>query len=816
MKSIHKIYTFVILFLALFIVSSCDGFGPSGGGGSSENYPDGISFVTNGGEKIDAKTDLTSGDVVRLPEAVREGYEFLGWYLNKDLSGNKLSRTYTYPGGAVVLYADWMPIRYNVYFESVEETLTQSDSFAYFGEAINPYTPVGEYYEFGGWLLDGQLIDNNTKMPSHDIVLTAVWNKKEFKVTLNLDGGSATDFVSEYTIMTGDTISLPTPTKDHSIFSGWVDEAGVLYTSHTPILKAVNLKAVYKNLDDYESSYSITYVTEGSVPAGYETYNVGEEFTLPIPTLEGFEFKGWYTSPIYYGNVVTTLSSTTVYDQTFYAKWNEIKAQYLVKYIYPNGTSDEQLVNRGEKAANLSLDSKLQWYLNSEKYDFNNAVYEDLTLYANFIDLEAILHSMFFQPVKNDISLPTRITANNKSYTVSYSSSDVNTLKNNGTLNPDHFDKIIKMTCTFTDGTISLTQVFDLIVPKANFSDLSNFKPVFAYVYAGSHKGFSETFMNTVDVVNLAFGRVTEDATISLSDVSAKLDDILKVRQQGIRVVLSIGGGGASLPQFSNAAATPEGRLAMANSLLELVQRYHFDGIDMDWEYPGYNTGRDVSVDRPNYTLLMATIYQVLKEYNPDLLVTAALPGGRYGYERYALSKVEKYLDYIHLMTYDFHDSQRALHHTALYPSTNTSNKSNIKESVELYVEQGVPINKIIVGCAFYGRVYVLTGPATTEKGIGSTNVASSGAAITYTAIYDYLKNHRGEYISYYDSQACAPSIYIPGENKVITYDSANSISAKCKYVYATDVGGIMFWENGEDQTDSLLQALYKGMKLQK
>jgi len=164
-------------------------------------------------------------------------------------------------------------------------------------------------------------------------------------------------------------------------------------------------------------------------------------------------------------------------------------------------------------------------------------------------------------------------------------------------------------------------------------------------------------------------------------------------------------------------------------------------------------------------------------------------------------------------MTYDFHDSQYAYHHTALYGSENTSNKSNVKDSVELYVNQGVPIEKLVIGCAFYGRVYILSGNATTTNGIGSSNVIESGAHMTYTEIYNYMVANRGSYKYYYDTKSCASSIYIPSQNKVVSFDDANSIKAKCTYVLSTNVGGLMYWENGEDATDLLLQAINKAMR---
>lgn len=817
MNKFQKIFGLILLFFVMFTLIGCE---MSGGTSTVEptnptdEDKEGIYFITNGGDEVSSILNIEKDTVVTLPTPLKEGCTFIGWYLSSELTGNKLAKNYKYPGGIVKLYADWMPNNYMVYLESDEVELSTNSVSLFFGEEINISSPTSDYYSFIGWELDGEIIDSTYLMPAHDITLKAVWGAKEFTITLDLAGGVVDNFISSYNLKSGESIDLPTPVKEHAIFAGWYDSLGMQYTSTSKFYQEMTLTAHYNDLSQYEATYKITYVTDGGiVPSGYEEYEVGVQFTLPIPAKAGFEFLGWYLNDIYYGDALTYLSSTTVLDQVLYAKWNEIKDQYTVTFNN-NGSKTNVEVPRGEMVKALSLSSTLGWYLGNQLFDFTTPINQDLMLYANFKDLEAQYMRALPSVATNDLTFTKQLTVNGNNYTFTYVSSDPNTISAAGVLNPDHFNKIVTITLTSKCGTTINTQAFDIIVPKIIFSDLKAYKPVFAYVYAGSHKQFSETFMNTVDVVNLAFGRVTEESTLSLNDVQSKLSTILQVRKAGIRVVLSIGGGGgASLEQFSNTAYTAETRLKFANSLLDAVKQYHFDGIDIDWEYPGYNTGRDTSVDRPNFTLLIATIYQVLKEYNPELIITAALPGGRWGYERYALDKVEKYLDYIHLMTYDFHDSNYAYHHTALYPSNNSSLKSNVKDSVDIYVNEGVPIEKLVIGVAFYGRVYVLSGAATAQYGIGSSGVIKSGDHMTYTEIYNYLKDNRGSYITYYDPVACAPSIYIPSENKVITYDNANSISAKCNYVNSTNVGGIMYWENGEDQTDALLNALYKGMK---
>ena len=75
------------------------------------------------------------------------------------------------------------------------------------------------------------------------------------------------------------------------------------------------------------------------------------------------------------------------------------------------------------------------------------------------------------------------------------------------------------------------------------------------------------------------------------------------------------------------------------------------------------------------------------------------------------------------------------------------------------------------------------------------------------------MKNNKGEYQTLFDSEASATAIYIPAENKLVSFDNPNSIKAKCNYVWAKDLAGLMYWENGEDTTDVLLQAIQSGMK---
>ena len=798
----------LLIVVSIFLLSAC-----SFGGNTNGNYS--IRFVTNGGKAIEDMTGLSNGDVVSLPTPVRDGYFFNGWYTDKECSAGSKVRTpnsYTY-NGQVTLYAVWIAESYSVNIISNEVTLSKTRYTFETGADIVIPDPISDLYEFLGWILDGEpyVLD---KMPGYDLTITANWQAKSCSVTFDLQGGVApAGFISVINdIQAGSTITYPSPTKEGCLFIGWFDENNKKYTSSTPIISSLTLYAHYDDIANYETEYAINYVLDGgTLPSGAPTvYEVGVETLLPTPYKDDATFLGWYESSIFFGEALTSISTSTIGEVTIYAKWKELKDQYTVTYIYANGTSESVNVASGAKATNKALSNLsgegLSWYLGRDIYDFNTPVYEDLTLHAGWTFLETMITTLIPEVFYDNENLPTSIQASGKTVSISWTSSDPTTIKTNGVTNPLREDAIIILTAKFTYNGNSINQEYPVIVPKVVFRDLSTYQPVFAYVYSGSYKGFTDMALNTIDVVNLAFARVTADSTVDLRDVQSNIEKIVQFRKQGIRVVLSFAG---NLSNFSDTAYTSETRKKFAEDILRVINLYHLDGVDIDWEYPGYDTGRDVSVDRPNFTLMMASIDKAVKGANPDYLITAAVPGGRWGIDRYQVTELSKHMDYFHLMTYDFHTDTAAYHHCALYSTTNTSLGSSADYSVKAYHDAGAPYSKLVVGAAFYGRVYVLSGPATTPTGIGSTNVISSGNYITYTSIYnDYLLHRSSTILYYHDTEAQAGYIYSKNENKVIVFDDPASVTAKYNYAVNKGLGGLMYWENGEDTTDSLLKAI--------
>ena len=83
----------------------------------------------------------------------------------------------------------------------------------------------------------------------------------------------------------------------------------------------------------------------------------------------------------------------------------------------------------------------------------------------------------------------------------------------------------------------------------------------------------------------------------------------MTITTQCSQVTLAIGGWNEGSEAYSEMAATPGSRRAFARSALAFIQRHDFDGLDLDWEYPGKRGGKPE--DKENFILLIQDLYKV-------------------------------------------------------------------------------------------------------------------------------------------------------------------------------------------------------------
>ena len=106
-------------------------------------------------------------------------------------------------------------------------------------------------------------------------------------------------------------------------------------------------------------------------------------------------------------------------------------------------------------------------------------------------------------------------------------------------------------------------------------------------------------------------------------------------------------------------AKNPTGRKNFAANCVKLIETYDFEGIDIDWEYPGYADHMGTPGDKQNYSLFLLEIRNALdalgKKNGRVYGLTAALPCGPANMANIEIDVVSNILTELNLMTYDFY-----------------------------------------------------------------------------------------------------------------------------------------------------------------
>lgn len=324
---------------------------------------------------------------------------------------------------------------------------------------------------------------------------------------------------------------------------------------------------------------------------------------------------------------------------------------------------------------------------------------------------------------------------------------------------------------------------------------------VLAYAMDPALPLFTREDLNRLTHINLAFGLV-RDGVLDLSGLT-HLELLPKFRDWNpeIRIVLSVGGWGAG--GFSTMAMTEEGRRRFALSCREAVERFHLDGIDIDWEYPcSDQAGIDCSPrDRENFTLLL----RELRSQLGGKLLSIAAGAGEYFIRDTEMDQVARVVDYVQLMTYDMRSgfSHQAGHHAALYAGKGDHSGLNTDAMVKLFHSAGVPLEKMVIGAAFYSRHW--TGVPDCDHGLLQEAESVGNGGPRYSDLTeDFLREK--SFTRYWDEEARAA--YLWNGSEFISYESPEAIRQKCLYVREKGLLGIMYWEHSCDATRELLTAM--------
>jgi len=282
----------------------------------------------------------------------------------------------------------------------------------------------------------------------------------------------------------------------------------------------------------------------------------------------------------------------------------------------------------------------------------------------------------------------------------------------------------------------------------------------------------------------------------------------MKKTNKKLKVLLSLGGWGGCEP-CSDVFNTETGRKEFAQSVKSLTDFFGTDGIDLDWEYPtisGFPGHTYRPEDKQNFT-------DLVKELRTSLGKKATITFAAGGFDRFLQESVDwasvmPLVNYVNLMTYDLVGGYAKVtgHHTPLYSTP--SQKQSTDNCVQWLLKNGVEPRKLIVGAAFYSRVW---------EGVENTNngLYQPGKFKAYIGYDKFLTAQN--YTMYWDSVAQAPYAYNAAEKLYATFDNKRSVELKTKYVMQHKLGGIMFWQLGHDLAKGgLLDVINETLKKKK
>lgn len=344
--------------------------------------------------------------------------------------------------------------------------------------------------------------------------------------------------------------------------------------------------------------------------------------------------------------------------------------------------------------------------------------------------------------------------------------------------------------------------------PQESISE--NSLDIIAY-YSGSGADISNYPIDKLDQIIYSFLHLKgNELAVDNAEDSLSLLQItgLKAEYPQLKVLVALGGWGGC-ETCSEIFSTNENRKAFAASTVKILKQYNADGIDLDWEYPaisGFPGHAYKPEDKQNFTSLVQELRSAMGE---DYELSFAAGGSdRFLINSVEWDKVMPLLNRVNLMSYDLVSgfSGSTGHHTPLY--SNPLQEPSADDAVQFLDSIGVPLEKIVIGGAFYARMW----EKVTKERAGLYQSGTFLKAISYPELDDILATGN-DFQVFWDSTSMAPYAYSDSLGQFATYDDPKSLAAKVQYAKEKRLGGIMFWELRNDKKQNgLLDAIYENV----
>jgi len=293
----------------------------------------------------------------------------------------------------------------------------------------------------------------------------------------------------------------------------------------------------------------------------------------------------------------------------------------------------------------------------------------------------------------------------------------------------------------------------------------------------------------------------------------------MKLKYPHLKVSVAIGGWNEGSKKYSDMAKSPVKRRRFVRSALQFVMKHQFDGLDLDWEYPAKRGG--LPEDKDNFILLLADLYRVFNKNN--LLLTAAIGAtGQTIDVSYDLARMYSYLDYVHVMCYDYHGKwdKYTGHNAPLHTRPQDSHRDQTYSLAYTFAymkELGAVPEKTVLGVPFYGRSFKLLIPSENNIGASTKDDAFQGpytredGFLGYNEVCEEQMNKKHPWTYKWEEHVEAPYMY-RGE-RWVSFDDVKSLELKANFAYDEDLAGVMIWSIDTDDFRGVCGTKYPLLK---
>ncbi|KAM3519834.1 hypothetical protein MY4038_009654 [Beauveria bassiana] len=281
----------------------------------------------------------------------------------------------------------------------------------------------------------------------------------------------------------------------------------------------------------------------------------------------------------------------------------------------------------------------------------------------------------------------------------------------------------------------------------------------------------------------------------------------LKTAKPSLQIWLSIGGWTFSddntptQPVFGNIAREKRYREIFANNVLSFLQTYGYDGVDIDWEYPGAPDRGGKPDDVDNFVLLLKEIRAVFDRSGRNLGISLTIPASYWYLKWFDLPGLLEYADFVNLMSYDLHGVW------------DSNNPMRIALAAELLWRVGVKPSQVSLGFGFYGRAFTLQDSSCTKPGCPFKEGARPGVCtdtsgyLAYYEVQDILQKNPD--IKVIHDKEAAVKYMAWDKDQWISFDDADTFKQKVEWADKIGFSGSLIWASDlDDYTWSAHKAL--------